>query len=260
MAAGDQTTRPPKRAAAWLKALGHDDLPELVECDGWDYRLVQAFKHDFFAATGLYEGPAGRAVLKIGRVQRLFGLPFRWCGRYLCRREVAHYRRLAGVPGVPGLVGRWRDTGFLHEFIPGGPLERYQLVGDDFFPRLRELLGEVHARHLAYVDLQKRENIIVGDDGKPYLIDFQICLYLPARLLGRLSPLRWLLRRFQRGDDYHLLKHWRRHRPDQLTEAQIRRSFRKPAYVHLHNWLTRPFTLVRRKALKKLDPARPRSV
>ena len=73
-----QTDSPRKQPPAWLKALGHDDLPEGVECAGRQHRRVAVFKHDFFAATGLYEGPSGRAVLKVGRVQSMFGLPLRW--------------------------------------------------------------------------------------------------------------------------------------------------------------------------------------
>ena len=38
---------------------------------------------------------------------------------------------------------------------------------DEFLPTLRGLLNKLHRRGIAYVDLHKRENIIVGDDGRP---------------------------------------------------------------------------------------------
>ena len=64
-------------------------------------------------------------------------------------------------------------------YIEGNPLGRKDEVGDEFFPGLRGILDVLHARGMAYVDLHKRENVLVGSDGKPYLLDFQIGLALP---------------------------------------------------------------------------------
>ena len=114
------------------------------------------------------------------------------------------------------------------------------------------MVDTVHARDVAYVDLEKRENIIVGDDGRPYLIDFQISLHVPP---GR-GPLRriarWILARFQQSDRYHLLKHWRRHRPDQLSPEQIAHSRRAGAWIQLHRTLTRPLVRLRRRTLSRV--------
>jgi len=241
---------------AWLKALGRQELPETIACHGVTYQRVQVFKHDFFAATGLYRSHQGLAVYKVGRVADLFGFPMAWLGKWLCRREAQAYQRLQDLDGVPGYVGLAGENGFLHEFLPGHVLQRYERVGDEFFARLEKLLGEVHARDMAYVDLEKRENILVGDDGRPGLIDFQISWYWPLEWGGGTAPARWLLRRFQESDRYHQLKHWRRHRPDQLTEEDMARSRRKPAYIHLLTWITRPFTRLRRRTLQRLEPGR----
>ena len=40
----------------------------------------------------------------------------------------------------------------------------------------------MHARRTVYVDLHKRENIIVSEHGKPCLIDFQISICWPGWL------------------------------------------------------------------------------
>ena len=241
---------------AWLKALGRRELPQTITCRGVTYRRVQVFKHDFFAATGLYRSDQGLVVYKVGRVVDLCGFPLAWLGQWLCRREARAYQRLQGLEGVPAYVGLAGENGFLHEFLPGHALQRYERVGDEFFARLEKLLGEVHARDMAYVDLEKRENILVGDDGRPGLIDFQISWYWPPKWGGNTAAARWLLRRFQESDRYHHLKHWRRHRPDQLTAEQLARSRRKPAYVHLFTWITRPFTRLRRRTLQRLEPGR----
>ncbi len=210
--------RPHLRRHAWLYALPEGRMPEAVSCRQKRYELVETFKHDFFAATGVYRDPRGNlAVLKINRVTDLAGIPLDWIGRLLARREIAMYRRMSGVAGVPRLIGPVGPTALMHDFVPGHPLGRREQVCDAFFDQLRGLLNEAHKRHMAYVDLNKRQNILMGDDGRPYLIDFQIALYLPPVGWTRFAPFRWLLTRFQQADWYHVLKHKRRLRPDQMT-------------------------------------------
>ena len=172
-------------------------------------------------------------------------------GRWLAQREARAYAALGNIEGIPRFLGRWGDNGFVHEYVEGHPLRRYEIVNDEFFPRLAALLGAVHAHDMAYVDLEKRENILVGDDGKPYLIDFQISFALPAGRWKRSRLARFVLRRLQESDRYHLLKHHRRHRPDQLTAEQLAASRRRPFYIDLHRYLFRPLTLLRRRTLRR---------
>src|SRR5581483_11680614 len=108
------------------------------------------------------------------RQQGVAGLPLRWLGRLLARREEAVLRRLADLPNIPLCAGDVTVDGVklpyavAHDFIPGHPLGERERVGDNFFPDLLALLAEVHRRDIAYVDLHKRENVIVGADGRPY--------------------------------------------------------------------------------------------
>lgn len=251
---------------SWLRALGRADMPAEIELPSGRYRHLRTFKHDFFAATGLYDGPEGRAVLKLGRSQSLLGIPMGWLGEWAADHEADLYRLAEGVPGIPKCLGRIGRTGFVHAFIEGHPLQRHEHVGDDFFPMLSRMLDELHGRGMAYVDLEKRENILVGADGRPWLIDFQISYPGPAldrqidrrRGPGRLHRFiprglrQYLLARLQQADRYHLLKHQRRHRPDLLTEEELARSYAVGATIRLHRKLTRPFTLMRRQTLKIL--------
>jgi len=236
----------------WLYALPEGKLPATVACAGQQYQLVETFKHDFFAATGLYRGPDGDAVLKNNRRTGFLALPMTWAGRLLAQREMRLYREAQGLPGVPRLIGPYGPTGFMHAFVPGHPLRRREHVGDSFFDELLALLRALHGRHIAYVDLNKRENILVGDDARPHLIDFQISLFLPPVGWRRLPPLRWLLRRFQQADYYHCLKHKRRSRPDLLTADELGVVSRLSVWIRLHRLIARPLTHLRRRILRRL--------
>lgn len=246
---------------AWLRALGRAEMPERIRLRDGEYVHLRTWKHDFFAATGLYEGPSGRVVLKLGRTARLLGLPASWIGRLLCNRELDVYRAVDDLPGIPECFGKWGATGLVHAFVEGHPLQKREQVNDEFFPRLERLIDELHHRDIAYVDLEKRENILVDSDGRPCLIDFQISWRWPAdgrkhrTGMRRLIPDgfgRFLLAKLQAGDRYHLLKHRRRHRPDTLTAEEIEASYRLGFWHDLHRRVSRPLTLLRRTALRVL--------
>src|SRR5687768_5794226 len=88
---------PRSQAALYnLRALGRQNLPDPIVCSGVTYRLEETVKHDFWAATGFYLGPAGeRVVAKFGRTAEFCGFALEWIGRYLCWREMHFYQRLA---------------------------------------------------------------------------------------------------------------------------------------------------------------------
>jgi hypothetical protein len=246
----DRTERPDRVAYA-MRALGRAGLPREFEIDGVTYRLLQTVKHDFFAATAFYSDARGHtAVLKISRNTDFAGVPLEWLGRWLCRREMHFYTKLADLPNIPRLVGAVGPTGFVHEFVPGRPLEKDRPVPDGFFAELQSLLAELHRRGLAYVDTNKPQNILLGDDGRPHLIDFQISYDLAD--LGDWKLNRWWLHRLQHEDIYHVLKHKRRMRPDEMTEVETERATRRSALIRLHRFITRPYFLLRRRTFQRL--------
>lgn len=219
-------------------------MPERIDVgDKW-FAMEKSFKHDFFAATGLYQGDSGRVVLKVGRQASLLGFPMRWTGRFLFRRESRLLKKTQHLDGIPALTGSWEDTGLIHEFIEGHPLTKGEAIADDFFPRLEALITAMHDLGIAYVDLEKRENVLVGDDGDPWLFDFQIAWDRSGWFLTR-----WILRILQRSDRYHLLKHWRRLRPDQLDASRLRESQSPPFWIAGHRLIFRPITRLRRYIL-----------
>ncbi|MCG8409343.1 MAG: hypothetical protein MI923_29410 [Phycisphaerales bacterium] len=241
--------KPAREPPSWLRALGRNGLPDEITVADRPHQLVRTYKHDFFAATGLYSGPGGRVVLKVGRQASFVGIPLAWIGRFLMRREARLFERTEGMPAIPRFLGTWGETGILHEYIEGRPLTKRDEVNDQFFPCLEDVLTKIHALDVAYVDLEKPENILRGEDGRPYLFDFQISWYLPPNRGGHSWAARMILKTLQASDRYHLLKHWRRIRPDQLNETQIAESYRAPFWIAGHRILFRPMTRLRRQIL-----------
>jgi hypothetical protein len=238
----------------WLKALGNKALPETIAVGGATHFLKETFKHDSWAATGLYEGAGGAlTVVKIHRQSSVFGVPMRWLGRLMARHEIKLLTELADLKGIPALAGPVSVGGMqlpnavARHYIEGHPLGNRELVNDAFFPDLSGLLKTMHQRKVAYVDLHKRENILVNDRGEPCLIDFQISVAWPRWLPA--GPVFKILRR---SDEYHLIKHWARCRPDQcgLDGTDLRGQIPWP--IRAHRLLAVPVRQFRRWLLVKL--------
>ena len=242
------------RPAYALRALGRSDLPATLSLSGVEYQHVATIKHDFFAATGFYDDSKGRrVVLKVGRVVECAGVPLKWIGKWLCRREIRFYSRLCDLPFVPAVLGTWGETGFIHEYVPGRPLSREHPVPDRFFDQLCDLFEELHRRHIAYVDANKPQNILLGEDGLPHLIDFQISWDLAE--LGDNAINRWWLSKLQREDLAHLLKHKKRLRPDEMTRKEWEAVNHRSLLIRFHRFVSKPWFLLRRRTFSRLRQA-----
>lgn len=243
-----------KPRPAVLRALGSDDPPTAVEIENVVCVLKAVFKHDFWAATALYEGPIGAVVCKFHRSRRVGIVPMGWLGRWMAARERWFLSRFHDVAGVPGPVlrvtlnGRPVANAVARPYVPGHPIGRAERLPRAFFTRLEHLLRQIHLRNAAYVDLNKRENVLVADDGQPYLFDFQIS-FAVRRSHGSLDPLMWLLRLLQRSDLYHLQKLIAKH---SLPDNDGAPCFDKPAppwWIRLHRCIAVPFRELRRRLL-----------
>jgi hypothetical protein len=234
-----------------MRALGKADLPPSISLSGVDYRLVQTIKHDFFAATGFYDSAAGRrVVLKMGRIQDFAGIPLLWVGKTSCLRELRFHRKLHDVAQVPRVLGTLRETGFVMEYVAGHRLCDVPRVPDGFFRELQDLMETLHERDIAYGDANKTQNVLVGKDGRPHLVDFQISWDMKTFPRGWLG--RKILKQLQREDGYHVLKHKSRLRPDELTPDERRRSRRKSLLVRAHRFLLKPYFKIRRHTFHRL--------
>jgi hypothetical protein len=254
--------KPKPRPPAFLFALGRANLPPEVAAEGHTWRFQKLFKHDFFAATALYElaSPTAApplAVLKVQRTYPFLGVPLQWLGAKVARHEIRIYRGLQGVTGIPRFLGTVGPTGFLHEFIPGTDLHANLPLTPEFFGQLEKLFADLHQRHIAYVDSNKRENILYGDDGRPWLIDFQISFELKHGPRDNFLA-KWIFRRLVRADWYHFYKHKTRLLPTACQPEDFVKAQKRGFLHQLHRVLARPIIWLRRKFLSRYDLANTR--
>jgi hypothetical protein len=250
------------RRPTLFRALGPHEPPASIEIGERTYRHVSTVKHDSWAATAMYADEGGcRIACKFNRMHPLGLLSMTWLGRRLALREqrvLESVKNLDGFPRWSGPVyrsGRRYWNAVAHDWIDGHTFKPWLPVDADFFPRLRALVAELHARDIAYVDMSKWENILIGDDGRSYLIDYQIHFRLP-----RGWPLRWWLRRLQAADRYYLRRHWARGRPDQLSAEERNLSAHVPVVVRVGEVLGSLWRAVRLLVLRAFgvrgDPRR----
>jgi tRNA A-37 threonylcarbamoyl transferase component Bud32 len=166
------------------------------------------------------EGHA-RAVVKDYSVNRWV---FRnLVGRFLIWREKKAYRRLEGLKGVPALYGVVGGLALVLEEIHGRSmegLEKKERLPATFFENLRDLVEAFHRRGLCHCDLKRAANVLVGDDGRPYIIDWSAAIlekefkFFPARLIYK---------RFLLDDRYAVIKFQLRHCPEAIHPEDLRR-------------------------------------
>ena len=164
---------------------------------------------------------ADRAVLKDftdkSWLVRLFG-------RRQVAREIRALRRLQGIAGIPQCYDRVAGgVGILMEPIEGERITRWcrrrRAETGPMFERLQSLVAQIHARGVVHVDLRKRDNILVTEDGRPCIIDFNASFCFEPDGLGT----RLLFPLLRRVDDSAILKWKHRLAPELLTRAESAR-------------------------------------
>jgi serine/threonine protein kinase len=169
-------------------------------------------------------------VKDFSRSDRLFRAMI---GPILIRRELGALKKLVGVAGVPRLVGGIDRYALAMEHIPGRSLDGVEpgALDGGFYERLRQVIDNMHSRGIAHCDLRSRGNVMLGEDGQPYIVDFAACVFR-----GRgINPLiRWVFGQFVLADRNAVLLVKQRMSPELLTEedrAALARElpFERPA-------------------------------
>lgn len=154
------------------------------------------------------------------------GLVGRWIGRMQLRRERRVYRRLDGIDGVPLFLGMVDRHSFAVTYVAGRPIDQYMhrdrgLI-EKILAGLRDLIGTIHRRGVAHVDLRRRNNVLVDEAGNVHLIDFAGSLWFRPGSLGCRRVFPWL----KKIDESAFLKWKQRLAPDSLSEMELSRLHR----------------------------------
>jgi RIO-like serine/threonine protein kinase len=136
----------------------------------------------------------------------------RWLARRLLQREARALAALHGLDGVPELLVV-SDDRLERRFIAGMPMQRARPRDPRYFKAAAALLRRLHRACVVHNDLAKEPNLLVTNDGRPALVDFQLAWHTQGR--GR------LFRLLAHEDLRHLLKHKRNYCPELLTRREL---------------------------------------
>jgi hypothetical protein len=148
-------------------------------------------------------------------------------GRFLAWREEKAFRRLRGLNGVPKFYGRLGAFTLIMEAIKGDPVEGLEDIEPlplHFFEELRGLVRQFHMRGIVHCDLKRAPNILLGEDGRPYVVDWSASITASE---FRPFPLNLIYRRFLLDDMNAVVKIQLRHRPDDINPAELALYYRR---------------------------------
>jgi hypothetical protein len=140
-------------------------------------------------------------------------------GPILIRREAGALRKLDGVTGIPRFMGRIDRYALAIAHVPGVSLDKTteNPLTNGFYTDLRTVIDDMHGRGVAHCDLRSRGNVMLGDDGRPYVVDFAACVFF-----GRgINPFfKWLFGQFVLADRNAVLRIKKRLSPELLSEEE----------------------------------------
>lgn len=173
-------------------------------------------KRDLFGEVALRTAGGEPAIVRNVGAGRWW---IRWLARRLLLREARALAALDGIDGVPQLLSHDRNR-LVRSYLDGEPLYRARPTDGAWFTAAARLLRRLHRAGVCHNDLAKEPNLLVLDDNKPGIIDFQLAGFSRRRTR--------LFRIAAYEDIRHLLKHKRTYRPDLLT-ARERRILANPS-------------------------------
>ncbi|MFC1866731.1 hypothetical protein ACFL0H_01145 [Thermodesulfobacteriota bacterium] len=151
-------------------------------------------------------------------------------GRFLIWRESKAYMRLGGIKGIPAFYRKIGGLALVIEKIEGRDIESAEKesgLSEAFILELRALVDKFHKRGLAHCDLKRMPNIISGDDGKPYIVDWSASI--SEREFG-LFPLNLIYQRFVHDDLNAIIKIRLKYHPEHVSpEEKIQYTHRSQA-------------------------------
>jgi RIO-like serine/threonine protein kinase len=143
-------------------------------------------------------------------------------GRFLIWRERRAYETLKGLKGIPTYYGVIDGLALALEEIPSRPLKKHNKnikLSDSFFDDLKNIIDSFHKRGLAHCDLKNGANVLVGHDGRPYIVDWSASI---SEKECRFFPMNRIYLRFVLDDYFAIIKLKMRYAPETLTLTEER--------------------------------------
>ena len=141
-------------------------------------------------------------------------------GRFLVWRESKAYRKLKNLQGIPTLYRVIDGLALVIEQIPGKTLKKAKTemeTSDRYFDALKHLVDNLHKRGIAHCDLKMSPNILVGQDGLPYIVDWGASI---SKEEFRFFPLNHVYWRFVLDDKLAVVKAKLRYAPDAVSPEE----------------------------------------
>jgi len=148
-------------------------------------------------------------------------------GRFLIWRESKAYRRLRGLEGTATFYRVIAGLALVIEEVSGRnmeALEKDERLPEDFFKELRALADRIHRRGLAHCDLKRAPNILLGNNGKPYVVDWSASI---SQREFRFFPFNRIYQRFILDDLNAIIKLQLKLVPDSIDPEEKRRYYHR---------------------------------
>ena len=181
------------------------------------------------------------------------GVFTRRVSEHFIQHEYKIYQRLEGIAGIPKCYGLSDDGSLILEYIDGSSYREKEYIlenRDQFFIDLLALILSIHKAGVSHGDLKRKDNILVGENDQPYLIDFGTAMSLNSK---NKFIKRWLYNFSKQTDLNAWIKHKYSRQYDQITEDDL--AYYSSSKLDKLIRLTRKFwrTLTLRRFRKKRE-------
>ena len=173
-------------------------------------------------------------------------------GRLLIAREYKALKKLAPCIGTCDDALRLGKYTLSYRYVKGQNLSsfsrRHNSIDKNFFPALEKAVKEMHSYGIVHLDIRTGSNIIIAEDGRPIIIDFQSYLTL------NLIPGQYLKNIFKSVDVSGVYKYWAKMSPetlDDLKKDQLASSNKNRKFWFLKGYMLERHKKEKRKKLNK---------
>ncbi|MBI3187367.1 MAG: hypothetical protein HYZ31_05765, partial [Gammaproteobacteria bacterium] len=153
----------------------------------------------------------------------------RWFHIRMLQHELAVYKKLENFAAVPKCYGLLNQQYLVLQYIHGLPIRQTRPRDEQrYFARMFEIIGAMHKRGVAHMDLKKKDNLLVVDGNEPCVIDFGTAvIYQPG-----FHPLNhWRYKLAIRFDYNAWVKHKYHDRMDDVSDAD--KPFHNQTFVEI---------------------------